>query len=169
MDYISNPKKKIDPLIVQLLTENPQNQYNLVCNVLLEVVECNDTDKLNDIAILCCELTAQCPPLASEWLGAMFALCCDSADSMTADTGPFGSYLDLHTRISLADPAIYSRLGIFVSILTARHCFQLHAFGMKVHTYANSTSVPKKIVHSTANAFFRLRHFQPNGVLSIPK
>ena len=46
-DYIDNPKKKIDPLIIQLLTENPQNQYNLVCNVLLEVVECNDTDKLN--------------------------------------------------------------------------------------------------------------------------
>ena len=50
-DHINNPKKKIDPLLVQLLTENPQNQYNLVCNVVLDVVECNDTDKLNGTVV----------------------------------------------------------------------------------------------------------------------
>ena len=123
MDYIQTPKKKIDPLIIQLLTENSQNQYNLVFNVLIEVCECNDTDKLNDIAIMCCELTAQCPTLASEWLGALKALC---------QAEQFAAYHDLVTRVSLSDPAIYNRLGIFVSILTARHCFQLQAFGMTV-------------------------------------
>ena len=28
-DYIDNPKKKIDPLMVQLLTEYPQNQVTI--------------------------------------------------------------------------------------------------------------------------------------------
>ena len=48
----------------------------------MEVCGCNDNDKLNDIAILCCEFTAQCPSLSSEWLGAFAALC--NAGSMTA-------------------------------------------------------------------------------------
>ena len=82
VEYIANPKKKVDPLTIQLLIENTQNQYNLVCNVLMEVCGCNDNDKLNDIAILCCEFTAQCPSLSSEWLGAFAALC--FAGSMTA-------------------------------------------------------------------------------------
>ena len=46
VDYIANPKKKVDPLTIKLLIENPQNQYNLVCNFLMEVCECNDTDKV---------------------------------------------------------------------------------------------------------------------------
>ncbi len=74
IDYIVNPKKSIDPLTIKLLIENPQNQYNLVCNVLMEVSECNDMEKLNDIAILCCEFTAQCNSLSTEWLGAFVAL-----------------------------------------------------------------------------------------------
>lgn len=100
LDYIEYPKKKIDPLTIKLLTENPQNQvgsfkilflnlrsyyyiikcsfhfqYNLVCNTILKVCECNDTDKLNEIAILCCEFTAQCNSLSAEWLCALTALC----------------------------------------------------------------------------------------------
>ena len=35
---------------------------------------CDRADKLNDIAILCCEFTAQCSSLSSEWLGAFAAL-----------------------------------------------------------------------------------------------
>ena len=41
----------------------------------MEVCGCNDNEKLNDIAILCCEFTAQCPSLSSEWMGAFAALC----------------------------------------------------------------------------------------------
>ena len=123
VDYIANPKKKIDPLIIKLLIENQQNQYNLVCNVLMEVCECNDTDKLNDIAILCCEFTAQCNALSSEWLGALAALCY---------SGSPGAYHDLLTKVSTADSSIYNRLGVFVSILVARHCLQLQSFGLSV-------------------------------------
>ena len=123
VDYIANPKKKIDPLIIKLLIENKQNQYNLVCNVLMEVCECNDTDKLNDIAILCCEFTAQCNALSSEWLGALTAICY---------AGSPENYHYLVTKVSAADSSIYNRLGIFVSILVARHCLQLQSFGLSV-------------------------------------
>ena len=96
-------------------------QYNLVCNVLMEVCECNDTDKLNDIAILCCEFTSQCNALSSEWLGALAALC-----------GSANGYPDLLAQVAIGDQSIYNRLGIFTSILIARHCFQLHSFVISV-------------------------------------
>jgi mediator of RNA polymerase II transcription subunit 12 len=123
VDYIANPKKKVDPLTIKLLTENPQNQYNLVCNFLMEVCECNDTDKLNDIAILCCEFTAQCNSLSAEWLGALTALC---------NAGGSNAYHDLVSQVSIEDQSIYNRLGIFVSIMIARHCFQLQSFVISV-------------------------------------
>lgn len=90
IDYIVNPKKQIDPLTIKLLADNPQNQYNLVCNVLMEVCECNDNDKLNEIAILCCEFTSQCNSLSSEWLGAFAAL--------SYPTG-FNGYPDLLSQV----------------------------------------------------------------------
>ena len=37
IEYIAGHKKNVDPLTVKLLIDNPQNQYNLVCNVLMEV------------------------------------------------------------------------------------------------------------------------------------
>jgi mediator of RNA polymerase II transcription subunit 12 len=123
IDYIVNPKKPIDPLTIKLLIESPQNQYNLVCNILMEVCECNDTDKLNDIAILCCEFTSQCNNLSSEWLGALAALCY---------AGSSRDYPDLLAQVSVGDASIYNRLGIFASILIARHCFQLQAFVISV-------------------------------------
>ena len=122
IDYIVNPKKPIDPLTIKLLTESPQNQYNLVCNILMEVCECNDTDKLNDIAVLCCEFTAQCHTLSSQWLGALAALC----------NGVDAAYADLLAQVSVGDASIYNRLGIFASILIARNCFQLQAFVISV-------------------------------------
>ncbi len=123
VEYIANTKKKVDPLTIKLLIENPQHQYDLVCNILMEVCGCNDTEKLNEIAILCCEFTAQCPSLSSEWLGALTALC---------NAGSSNAYLDLLNSVSVSDQSIYNRLGTFVSILIARHCFQLHAFVIHV-------------------------------------
>ena len=122
-EYIANPKKKVDPLTIKLLIENPQNQYNLVCNFLIEVCESNDTDKLNDIAILCCEFTSQCNSLSAEWLGALTALC---------NAGGSNAYHDLLAQVSIEDQSIYNRLGIFISILIARHCFQLQSFVISV-------------------------------------
>ena len=141
LEYIANPKKKVDPLTIKLLIDNPQNQYNLVCNVLMEVCgvsnssfsdfssifhdfliflfQCNDNEKLNDIAILCCEFTAQCQSLSSEWLGALGGLC----NSVLPDGSPV--YSDLKNFINMNDQSIYSRVGIFVSVLIARNCFNM--------------------------------------------
>lgn len=75
--YIIQPKKKVDALIVRYLHEKPEHQYTLVCCVLAAVIHGQlDTDRLNDLAILCCELTAQCSTLSQEWLGALYSLCC---------------------------------------------------------------------------------------------
>ena len=123
--YIKDPKnRKVDPLIVRYLHEKPENQYSLVVYVFLSVINDQlDTETLNNLAILCCELTAQCSTLAQEWLGALFALCCanDSA------------YVDLLTRVNLME-LHPERLGVFVSILIARQCFSLQSFVVKVVT-----------------------------------
>ena len=81
--------------------------------------QCNDNEKLNDIAILCCEFTAQCQSLSSEWLGALGGLC----NSVLPDGSPV--YSDLKNFINMNDQSIYSRVGIFVSVLIARNCFNM--------------------------------------------
>ncbi|XP_040577805.1 mediator of RNA polymerase II transcription subunit 12-like protein isoform X2 [Lepeophtheirus salmonis] len=120
-EFISNPRKKIDSTVKQM--ENPKNRYNFVCNVIIEVCECNDTEKLNDLAILCCEFTAQCHFLSSEWLGALTSLC---------NAGASNAYADLLHSVNIRDPSIYNRIGIFISILIARYCFQLQSFVISV-------------------------------------
>ena len=92
---------------------------NLLDTIFSFLFQCNDNEKLNDIAILCCEFTAQCPSLSSEWLGALAALC---------NAGASDAYQDLLQFISVSDQSIYNRLGVFSSILIARHCFQLQDF-----------------------------------------
>jgi len=123
--YITQPKKKIDPLLVKLMHDKPEHQYSLVVTVLAAVINGQlDTDKLNDLAILCCELTAQCGSLAQEWLGALYTLCCFTETS----------YGDLKAQVNLTDTTFYGPLGIFVSILIARHAFPLQAFVVHVVT-----------------------------------
>ena len=74
--YIRDPKnRKVDPLVVRYLHERQENQYSLVVSVLISVINDQlDTETLNNLAILCCELTSQCSSLAQEWLGALSLL-----------------------------------------------------------------------------------------------
>jgi mediator of RNA polymerase II transcription subunit 12 len=123
LDYIANPRKPVDPLTVKLIAENPQNQYNLVCNILMEVCGCEDADKLNDIAVLCCEFTAQCNSLSGEWLAAFVAL---------TNAGSAPCYVDLLQHVVISDETVYGRLGTFAAILIARHCFNLQSFLVSV-------------------------------------
>ena len=64
--YIKDPKnRKVDPLVVRYLHERQENQYSLVVSVLTSVINDQlDTETLNNLAILCCELTSQCSSLA---------------------------------------------------------------------------------------------------------
>ena len=123
--YIKDPKnRKVDPLVVRYLHERQENQYSLVVSVLISVINDQlDTETLNNLAILCCELTSQCSSLAQEWLGALFSLCCPSPNDPSFD--------DLTSRVNIMEP-IHDRLGVFVSILIARQCFSLQAFVVKV-------------------------------------
>lgn len=43
---------------------------------VVDVVLCSS--RVNDIGILCAELTAYCRSLSAEWLGILKALCCSS-------------------------------------------------------------------------------------------
>lgn len=45
-------------------------------NAVIHVCREIDNERLNDLAILCAEMTACCNSLASEWLGVLLALCC---------------------------------------------------------------------------------------------
>lgn len=126
--HIQAPRKKVDPLIVRYLHEKPEHQYTLVCCVLAAVINgpADETDRLNDLAILCCELTAQCSTLSQEWLGALYSLCC-------ADKQIYGS---LHAQVNLKNFGFHQNLGIFVCILIARQCFSLQSIVLNVITRA---------------------------------
>lgn len=60
---------KLEPQWARQLAETPGNRYSFVCNAVVAVCNETDNDRLNDLAILCAELTACCNALSSEWLG----------------------------------------------------------------------------------------------------
>ncbi|RXG58705.1 Mediator of RNA polymerase II transcription subunit 12 [Armadillidium vulgare] len=123
-EYIKNPKLKIEPNVVKQLNE-PANRFSFVWSAVIEA--CSPTtsnEKLNDLAILCAELTACCNSLSSEWLRVLNILCCSS------ESNP--GYNEVLAKIDLSDPrsspTIHSSLSVFTAILIARHCFTLANF-----------------------------------------
>jgi len=60
---------RIEPHWARQLAETPSNRYSFVCNAVVAVCNETDNDRLNDLAILCAELTACCNSLSAEWLG----------------------------------------------------------------------------------------------------
>lgn len=60
---------KIEAQWSRQLAETPTNRYSFVCNAIVAVCSESDNDRLNDLAILCAELTACCNALSAEWLG----------------------------------------------------------------------------------------------------
>jgi hypothetical protein len=79
-----------------------------------------DNERLNDLAIMCAEMTACCNSLASEWLGVLLALCCPIAHP--------GYYTDVLAQLDIQDVSIHNALAVFTCILIARHCFSLEDF-----------------------------------------
>ena len=60
---------KVDASVLKQLTD-PTNRYSFVCNAIIDACSPNTSnEKLNDMAILCAELTASCNALSAEWLG----------------------------------------------------------------------------------------------------
>ena len=99
------------------LSESAQLRYSFVCNVVVAVCNEVDNDRLNDIALLCAELTAGCSALSAEWLGVLTALCYSAS-----------TYIDVLTQVDVQDNSIHHNLAILFSVLLARHCFGLQDF-----------------------------------------
>lgn len=51
-------------------------RYSFVSNAVIFVCRETDNERLNDLAIMCAEMTACCNSLVPEWLGALLTLCC---------------------------------------------------------------------------------------------
>ncbi|MED6240110.1 Mediator of RNA polymerase II transcription subunit 12, partial [Ataeniobius toweri] len=120
MDTISNPSANNNHSMVgKILNDSPANRYSFVCNVLMEVcVDHGDPERVNDIGILCAELTAYCRSLSAEWLGILKALCCSS------NNGNCG-FNDLLCNVDVSDLSFHDSLATFVAILIARQCLLL--------------------------------------------
>ncbi|XP_056005371.1 mediator of RNA polymerase II transcription subunit 12-like protein isoform X2 [Ostrea edulis] len=113
----TNIKIPLDDMVINDLRENPAHRYSFVCNAMLYICNTQETDRLNEISILCAELTARCNALSPEWLGVLQALCFSCANSC--------GFIDILTQIDVSDMSIHDSLAVFTAILIARHCFSL--------------------------------------------
>ncbi|XP_071503303.1 mediator of RNA polymerase II transcription subunit 12-like protein [Diadema antillarum] len=117
-EFIENPKSREfkHSSLGRQLNDSPADRYSFVCNALLAI--CNASpEKLNNLSIMCAELTASCTTLSSEWLGVLKALCCSSNHSC--------GFNDLLCDVDVSDLSIHDNIAVFTAILIARHCFSL--------------------------------------------
>ncbi|XP_072329937.1 mediator of RNA polymerase II transcription subunit 12-like protein isoform X1 [Scyliorhinus torazame] len=120
LDFIENPSAhNVNySMLGKILSDNAANRYSFVCNALMNVcMGHQDTDRINDIANLCAELTACCTVLSSEWLGVLKALCCSS--------NHVWGFNDLLCSVDVSDLSFHDSLATFIAVLIARQCFSL--------------------------------------------
>lgn len=115
-EYLNNPKLKVDPNHIGQLNENADERYSLVFNTICCIVETSDMDQLNEMSVLCAEMTASCSQLSNDWLNAFQVL---------FNPKKHNEYSTLLTRINIGDRSIYDNLAVFFLILVARRCFSL--------------------------------------------
>lgn len=75
---------------------------------------------VNEIGVLCAEMTAWCSGLAAEWLGALVALCGAQHNPPIAALGLPTLYPDLLIHRDLHDAAAHDALAVFTSILVGK-------------------------------------------------
>ncbi|XP_049822887.1 mediator of RNA polymerase II transcription subunit 12 isoform X3 [Aethina tumida] len=121
-EVFANPKKnvRIESSWAKQLNENGNNRYSFVSNAVIHVCRENDNERLNDLAIMCAEMTACCNSLAAEWLGVLLSLCSPMSHP--------GYYNDVSLQLDTQDVTIHNALAVFTCILIARHCFSLEDF-----------------------------------------
>uniref|UniRef100_H2L5A8 Mediator complex subunit 12 n=1 Tax=Oryzias latipes TaxID=8090 RepID=H2L5A8_ORYLA len=121
LEAIANPSAHNfnHSVVGKILNDSPANRYSFVVNVLMDVcMDHRDPERVNDIGILCAELTAYCRSLSAEWLGILKALCCSS------NNGNCG-FNDLLCNVDVSDLSLHDSLATFVAILIARQCLLL--------------------------------------------
>lgn len=113
-DILANPKRggKIESSWGRQLSESAMNRYSFVCNAIIAITRETDNDKLNDIAIMCAELTACCNYLSAEWLGALGALCNTKNES--------GYYMEILNSVDLQNVHMYNSIAVFACILVGK-------------------------------------------------
>lgn len=122
-DIIKTARLPDDPSkLHKSLCESSATRYSFVCNAMLEVVAtpADNLRNINDLAVLCAELTAHCNALSQEWLGVLKALCCSSQQDL--------GFFDVLTTIDVGDLSIHDSLAVFTAMLIARYCFSLQDF-----------------------------------------
>lgn len=121
-----NPRRavRIDSVLAKQLNENGNNRYSFVSNAVIQVCREMENERLNDLAILCAEMTACCNSLASEWLGVILTLCCPLSHP--------GYYTEVLSQLDIQDVSVHNALAVFTCILIARHCFSLEDFVRRV-------------------------------------
>ncbi|KAL1427761.1 hypothetical protein MTO96_003108 [Rhipicephalus appendiculatus] len=60
IECVNNPRVRVDPQQIKQLSENSAFRYSFVCNAVQSISVAQDADRLNDISLLCAELTASC-------------------------------------------------------------------------------------------------------------
>ncbi|XP_062528646.1 mediator of RNA polymerase II transcription subunit 12 isoform X2 [Bombyx mori] len=127
-DFFTNPRKgKMEISWARQIAESPSNRYSFVCSAMLAVCREVDNDRVNELGVVCAEMTAWCSGLAAEWLGALVALC--GAQHYPGGTAPHPPlYPDLLRQRDLHDASAHDALAVFTCILVARHCFSLEDF-----------------------------------------
>ncbi|XP_028966939.1 mediator of RNA polymerase II transcription subunit 12-like protein [Galendromus occidentalis] len=123
-ELIACPKSRPEPAQISQLNENPAARFSFLCNAVIAIANCRDLERLNDVSILCAEMTAGCSQLPAEWLGVLKALCCSANNTC--------GYPEMLSKINLSDTSIHDNIAVFASILVARRCFSLQDFVVHV-------------------------------------
>ncbi|ELT92763.1 hypothetical protein CAPTEDRAFT_163894 [Capitella teleta] len=137
-DAFHNPKMKIDQMTAKQINDNPNDRYNFVVNAVLNVCLSGTTSllRLNDVSILCAEMTGFCNSLSSEWLGVLKALCWSSNHNC--------GYIDVIARNDINDLSLHDNLAVFTAILVAHHCFTLEDLVSHVALHSLLAACPSR-------------------------
>lgn len=116
-EIFQNPRRggKIETAWARQLNESPNNRYSFVINAVVTVCRETDNDRLNDLSVMCAEMTACCNALSGEWLGVLVALCCPISHP--------NFYMDVLAQVDIQDLTIHNSLAVFTSILIGNFSF----------------------------------------------
>lgn len=103
-----------DSATLRQLNESSAFRYRFVCDAIYLSATSTFLDLVNDIAVLCADVTVKCPALAYDWITALQNLFCSAQREL--------SYRLLVSKINILDPQVMDNIAIFTAILVARRC-----------------------------------------------
>uniref|UniRef100_A0A914UQ26 Mediator complex subunit Med12 domain-containing protein n=1 Tax=Plectus sambesii TaxID=2011161 RepID=A0A914UQ26_9BILA len=127
-EQLDNPKRPYDATDMRnKLANDAGNRYSFVVNTFLVAKQLGrDLERLNDLAVLCANVTSTCALLETEWLGAIRALCCSSVAGASISQG----FNDLLIAINVEDPSSHYAIATLTMLLASRFCFNVEVLIM---------------------------------------